>query len=559
MKLFDQVTGITPEFVLTRNGAGVDVWFHYDLWGWENEEEGFYVFEGSASVSVGDDYGSASQSYGGDMPLYIDFYASLASGVTYENYYTVSDYGDGTELVFNFNTTLFTSKAKFIGTEAVDVIFGSTEDDSLSGGDGDDFIEGDHGNDTLDGGAGSDTLYGGTGNDTYIVDDIGDRVVEEMDAGTDLVKSSISYTLGENVERLTLIGSLSINATGNSGDNRLTGNSRNNILDGKEGADTMIGGKGNDTYIVDNVNDKVSEKSGEGTDHVKASVSYELTANVEKLTLTGTADISGFGNVGANELTGNAGANVLDGDAGNDRLNGGAGNDILIGGAGNDTLDGGTGVDRLYGGSGSDTYVVDNAKDRVFEDAGGGKDKVLTSTSFALAAGAEIEALATTSSRGTNAIKLTGNEFAQTITGNAGANVLSGKGGNDTLYGKDGDDRLYGGSGADKLYGGAGADTFIFKSYKDSTLSVRDMIYDFKYSEGDQIDLSAIDARSSTSVNDAFTFIGERAFTKKAGELRYAHKNDDTYIYGDVNGDGKADLSIRVDKTIDFIKSDFLL
>jgi Ca2+-binding RTX toxin-like protein len=584
MKLFDQVTGQSPEFILTRNGASVEVLFNYDLSGWYDEDAGFYVFEGEAIIDVGDVAKSVYQSYGGDRPLFMNFTATLVSGVTYENQYTVADWGDGTDLAFAFNTTLFSTAAVFTGTQAVDVVFGSTADDRLTGSGGDDFIDGDAGNDVLDGGAGTDVLYGGTGNDTYVVDHLGDQVVEADGAGTDLVRSSISYTLGINVERLTLVGSLVINGTGNAHVNVLVGNGKSNVLDGGAGADTMSGGQGHDTYIIDNPGDIVFEKALEGDDLVRSSITYDLGANVEKLTLTGSSSINGFGNALANAITGNTGANVLDGDAGKDRLNGGGGDDILLGGEGDDTLIGGAGADRLYGGNGSDTYVVDNRLDRVIETAGGGMDKILTSVSFTLAAGAEVEVLSRANASSTSAINLTGNEFAQTIRGNAGSNVLAGGGGNDKLYGGGGSDTLYGDAGNDvldggglgrdtlnggsgndkliaygsgKLYGGSGADTFVFKTL--TPITQRDMIYDFSRSQGDKVHLSAIDANTKVSGNQAFTFIGETAFTDKAGQLRYANTNGDTYLYGDVNGDGKTDFSVRLDKTIEFVKSDFIL
>ena len=71
------------------------------------------------------------------------------------------------------------------------------------------------GNDTLNGGTGADTLIGGVGNDSYYVDDVGDIVTEAANDGTDTVYSTVTYTLANNVENLTLQGTTAINGTGN--------------------------------------------------------------------------------------------------------------------------------------------------------------------------------------------------------------------------------------------------------------------------------------------------------------------------------------------------------
>ncbi|WP_276307456.1 calcium-binding protein [Thiopseudomonas denitrificans] len=369
------------------------------------------------------------------------------------------------------------------GNELDNIITGNSGNNTLEGGAGNDTLIGGAGNDLLDGGTGADIMRGGTGNDTYIVDDVGDQVIELAGQGTDLVMASIDYTLTANVENLTLMGEEDLKGTGNELNNIIIGNDGNNVLDGGagndqlfggkgndtliggagndrldggEGADLMMGGTGNDTYVVDHVDDVVVEHEGEGIDLVESSITYQLTDHVENLTLTGTANIDGTGNELDNIIRGNSGHNILDGGAGDDQLYGGAGNDTLIGGAGNDLLDGGTGADIMRGGTGNDTYIVDDVGDQVIELAGQGTDLVMASIDYTLTA--NVENLTLT---GTADIDGTGNELDNIIRGNSGDNILDGGDGDDQLYGGAGNDTLIGGAGNDLLDGGTGADTMM--------------------------------------------------------------------------------------------------
>jgi len=288
-------------------------------------------------------------------------------------------------------------------------------------------LNGNAASNTLDGGAGSDTMKGGAGNDTYVVDATGDVVTELASEGTDTVQAALSYTLAANVENLTLTGAAAANGTGNALANVLVGNAADNVLSGGAGNDTMKGGVGNDTYVVDVATDVVTELAGEGTDIVQASVTFTLGANVENLTLTGSATINGTGNVLANAIAGNAADNVLDGGAGADTLSGGAGND---------------------------TYVVDNALDAVTENAGAGFDAIGSAVTYVLPA--NVEQLTLT---GAATINGTGNSLDNWLRGNAAGNALTGVDGNDTLWGDAGNDTLDGGNGNDLTQGGSGNDT----------------------------------------------------------------------------------------------------
>ncbi|MEM7237424.1 MAG: S8 family serine peptidase [Pseudomonadota bacterium] len=309
------------------------------------------------------------------------------------------------------------SKDTLEGTSAADEIDGLAGDDVLSGLGGDDVLIGGDGNDSLNGGAGADLLIGGAGNDAYRVNDAGDVVVEEEDGGTDNVTSSVSFTLGDHVEKLTLSGSADVDGTGNGERNTLIGNSGantltggddkdtlrggegddvlfggdgNDSLSGGEGADVLSGGDGNDRYAVDDIGDLIIEAASAGKDKVQSSVSFTLSENVENLTLSKSAgDIDGFGNIQNNRIIGSNGDNLLQGFVGHDKLEGKEGDDTLIGdqgadklfgGDGDDLLNGGLGADLLIGGNGADMFLfgaeVSGQQDRI-NDFEIGNDKLL--------------------------------------------------------------------------------------------------------------------------------------------------------------------------------------
>ena len=174
----------------------------------------------------------------------------------------------------------------------------------------------------------------------------------------------------------------------------------------------------------------------------------------------------------------------VDAGDGADTVNGGAGDDLLLGGGGDDRLSGATGIDLLAGGDGADNLFGGDDIDFIYGDAG-----------------------------------------------------------NDVLHGDAGDDYLDGGAGVDRLIGGAGLDTFAFGPMRmpDGTYVLqddpaRDTVVDFQQGS-DRIDLVSW---------GPMTFIGDAAFSGEGPEARTSIKGGSTLIFGDYDGDGAADFSIRL-------------
>jgi Ca2+-binding RTX toxin-like protein len=426
---------------------------------------------------------------------------SLAGGQGNDTYEIDSAADQVIELAGEGDDIVNTSGSYVLSANIENILLKGSNSINATGNSLNNHLTGNSADNILDGAQGADILQGGAGNDIYLVDNTGDSVVENADGGVDEVRSTFSYTLGNNLENLTLLGNAAINATGNAAVNVLTGNSAANQLDGGLGADILLGGVGDDTYIVDDAGDSVFEIQGEGNDTVRSTKSYTLTNNVENLVLLGSASLNGTGNSLANNLTGNSGNNTLDGAAGADVMSGGAGNDIYVvddvndvaiessnqgsdvlrasvsfvlganierleltgtgaingtgnslsnGILGNDAsnwLDGGIGADYLTGGRGDDVYIVDQSADVVTEFLAQGIDEVRSSVGWVL--GANLENITLT---GSAAIFATGNELNNVMVGNGAANTLIGNQGNDILDGR---------AGADKLTGGVGNDTYI--------------------------------------------------------------------------------------------------
>lgn len=352
-------------------------------------------------------------------------------------------------------------------------------------------------NDTLDGGTGADQMSGGSGNDSYVVDNVGDVLTEVPNEGMDTVRSSISHTLGANLENLVLTGSTAINGSGNVLNNLLIGNAGNNILYGDAGVDTLLGyagndrldggagndilqgGQGNDTYVIDSIGDSIWESANQGRDTVESAFSYTLGANFESLILTGAAAINGTGNSLGNTLTGNSA------------------NNLLTGGAGSDTLDGGGGADSMIGGTGDDYYVLDNAGDIVTEKAGeGGADSIDLYLNGDYTLGAEIE----------HVHRYGSGDWA--TTGNAADNYLYGNGGTDTLIGLDGNDLLWGDVGADTLIGGVGDDRYYVDHASDVVIEAAGEGVDTAYVFGSMAHTLAANVENGSRMFSAGSLTG---------------------------------------------------
>ena len=475
-----------------------------------------------------------------------------------------------------------------LSAEVENLVLVTTDAAILTGNARDNIITGNTGNDTLDGKEGADTLRGGAGDDSYTVD-ANDVIEEAIGAGTDVVNSALSYTLGDNFENLTLTGGDNVNATGNSAANTLRGNSGNNVLDGGGGVDSMLGGAGNDTYVVDNASDIVAEASRGNADTVQTSLNaFDLTTtsgrqNIENLTFTSANSNTGTGN---------------------------ALNNTLIGNSGNDTLDGGTGTDRLEGKAGDDTFTIDNANDVVVELAGGGTDIVNSSITRTLSD--NVENLSLTGSANINA---TGNALANTLVGNTGNNRLQGLGGDDTIVYSvtDTNDTIEGGEGSDALnvsgsdvsfdltavtsltgvevinFTGTGAHTLkvdetsvntvaggtlkVFGESADKLLATGDwnlitnnqadangVLFDIyqlastatRLQVEDGVDVRVLDPQPTFSIDN---LDGDNGFTIQGSA------DDDWVLFdfgsaGDINGDGFADLVIGLERAYSF-KSDY--
>lgn len=190
---------------------------------------------------------------------------------------------------------------------------------------------------------------------------------------------------------------------------------------------------------------------------------------------------------------------------------GGDGDEILVGTTSNEFFSGEGGNDKLIGNKGRD-----------FLHGGEGNDIV------------------------------SGGRSSDKMRGGPGDDRLIGSGGVDVMRGGSGDDMLIGGQGVDHLRGGVGADSFVYGHWKQSTEAGLDVIGGFSQDEGDRIDISGLRRKG-------LTFLGTDGFTGEKGEIRVDARKDNTFVYGDIDGDGEADFVLKLKRSIDLGEDDFVL
>jgi len=378
------------------------------------------------------------------------------------------------------NTLILTGSANLSGTG--NAVGASYSGDLLVGNAGLDILTAGIGTDTLVAGTGVATLIGAAGPDTFVVNNVGDTVQDSLTGYSNVLVSSVSYTLPLNVNALTLTGSGNLTATGNAANDSMTGNSGadlliagagNDTLVSGSGIDTLVGGAGADVFVISNSADVVQSASASSGNSLFASVTYVLPTNVNKLTLTGVANISGTGNASADSLFGGAGNDTLIAGSGVATLVGGLGNTtfvvnstadvvtdtsasannviqssvnftlatnvntlVLTGTTGlvgtansaNDTLVSNTALDTLIGGADNETFVVNNTLDVVQDTSTAASNTAQASVNYALAT--NVNTLILT---GTGALKGTANAGADTLISNSGVDTLIGGSGNDTF------------------------------------------------------------------------------------------------------------------------------
>ena len=384
-------------------------------------------------------------------------------------------------------------------------------------------------------------------------------LLSDLTAGDDIIKG-----LGNNEN--IIIGD-------NAGDDRMFGNGGDDFFAGSVGKDVMDGGKGWDTlsYEWDNVDAKKgividvvkgTVKDGRGdTDTIKNFEEYRGSSLADKI-IGGGKDEQFTGMGGKDNIDGGAGWDELrydrdqrfDGKKGivvdleKGKIKDGFGSidtvknieavfgtyfkDTFKGDAKDNQFRGLDGKDSFDGGKGSDTinfhWWEDRGQKGATVDLRKATNNILNDGFGNVETAKSIE-------------NLEGSDFADDFTMGKVDGYLDGRGG---------DDRLVAGSGENWIRGSGGADMFVFLSAAHSTGAKTDTIEDFSRKDGDRIDVSKV---------ADFDFIGKAKFSGGGAELNYQVKGNETFLYGDTNGDKKADFVVRLDGKFTLVEGDFIL
>jgi len=449
----------------------------------------------------------------------------------------------GTVSNFTVADTGLVSPGRFVGTDASEYITAGT------------------GNDTIDGGGGNDSLVGGDGDDLFIYSGASN--------GFDFVNGGTGFNAIRAMSANTVIGLRSM-----SGIQEISANGYWNVrIAGSDGGPT---GEFLDFSTV-RLYGIAAIDAGMGHDTIIGSAAGDVITGG-----TGNDLLDGFG--GTDRISGDSGNDTLIGGNGSDTLDGGTGDDSLIGGIGDDDLIGGAGNDTLDGGDGADYYTFSGTSGGFDVLIGGaGYDYVRAAadgTVIGLRSFSGIEVIAgnghtgvtvagsdTTNDRfdftgvtlvAINAIN--GGGGNDTITGSAGKDTINGGAGADVLEGAGGDDVISGGAGKDWLTGGRGADLFSYTHASETSHEAenRDVITDWE--AVDRLDFRKLDADPSRSGIQALVFVGlgPVSNTIATGQLKYFHDNGDTFVLGDVAGDGVGAFKIQINGIHNLTIANFL-
>jgi len=409
-------------------------------------------------------------------------------------------------------------------------IIDNDDGNTLTGTSGADHLEGRGGNDFLIGKGGNDILDGGAGNDFVVYTGSANGVTVDLLTGTARGEGNDTLISIENVDGSMKVDTIRL---GN-GAEFANGNGGNDTIWGRGGADTLFGGDGNDK-LYGEAGDDVELSGLEGDDFLAPglglgtmvrggdgndTVSY-FDVNVGMTVYLWDDDAFDSGANGVVTSTLDSIENV-EGSTQADHIEGTDEANVLRGLGGGDTIKGLAGNDKVYGGDGADFLYGDDGDDDLYGDKGN-----------------------------------------DNLYGGAGNNRMYGGVGNDTLWGSGGPTQVelfVGGAGKDTMHGLGGRDTFRFENIADSAVGAnRDFVVDLFRSEGDRIDLSAIDARTGQSGNQAFTFIGNAAFSA-SGQVRVVDQgNGAKLIQVSNDGDLQADMEIYVGIAPQLGAQDFIL